>query len=117
MTFTVTPIPGKAPDRKHLRGAFLIRLADGYSRPVMVYAETNAVQAVKPARDGVWTQFIEAEAPSGDRAYEVVDDPAASGGKCALVAGSAKDAPWNTGFGFRRMAPTSCWCGFARRNR
>lgn len=93
VTFTVTPVPGKAPDRKHLRGAFLIRLADGYSRPVMVYAETNAVQAVKPARDGVWTQFIEAETPSGDRAYEVADDPAASGGKCALVAGSAKDKP------------------------
>lgn len=93
VAFTLTPVPGKAPDRKHLRGAFLVRLADGYSRPVMVYAETNAVQAMKPAGDGVWTQFLEAESPSGDRAYEVVDDPAASGGKCALVAGSPKDAP------------------------
>ena len=41
VTFTVTLVPGKMQNRSIFRGAFLIRLASGYSRPVMVYAETE----------------------------------------------------------------------------
>lgn len=93
VTFTVTPVPGKAPARKHLRGAFLVRLENGFSRPVMVYAETDYVPPVKPPAGDAWIAYLEAEAPAGERAFAVVDDPAASGGKCVLVAGSAKDAP------------------------
>lgn len=91
--FTVTLRPERMKARALYRGAFLIRLPDGLSRPVMVYAATRYRQAVKPARDGVWTQFVEAEDAAGGGPYEVRPDPEASGGKCVLLAGRADAAP------------------------
>ena len=90
---TVTLIPEKMTGRTIYRGAFLIRLENGYSRPVMVYAETDVVPVAKPSREDVWVEYIEAEAPAGGKRYDVVPDPSASGGTCVLVSGPAREDP------------------------
>jgi len=93
-TFTVKILSDKLPTLHRLhKGVFLIRLEDGYSRPVLVYAENDYVQPVKPTRDGVWVQYLEAESAAGGKPYQVVDDPTASGGKCLGLEGSSNDAP------------------------
>ena len=78
--FTVTLQPERMEERELYRGAFLIRLTDGTSRPVMIYASTDYQQAVKPERKGVWTQYLEAEKPLHGSAFEVIQDASASGG-------------------------------------
>ncbi len=85
-TFTVTLIPDKMQNRAVLRGAFLIRLDDGCSRPVMVYAKTRARSPVRPSRDGVFVEYLEAETPSGSPLLAPLEDPLASGGKCSALA-------------------------------
>jgi len=92
-TFVVMPRPGRMTGRPLYRGAFLIRLDSGYSRPVLVYARTDFVPAMKPEREGSWVAYAEAEAPVAGKARDTIADPLASGGKCILLAGSAgKDA-------------------------
>ena len=91
--FTVTVLPDRMRSRKVYRGVFLVRLADGYSRPVTVYAHTDYVAPVKPEGDGSFVQYLEAEAPSGGPGYEVIEDEAASGAKCVLVAGPGDGQP------------------------
>ncbi|NUP99547.1 MAG: hypothetical protein HUU35_06800, partial [Armatimonadetes bacterium] len=93
LALTVTLHPEKMTARRHYRGAFLVRLPNGLSRPVTVYAETDYVQPVKPPAEGVWTQYLEAEAPSGGKAYPVVDDPAASGGRAIALTGPEAKEP------------------------
>lgn len=90
--FTVSVLPERMTDRKVYRGAFLVRLASGYSRPVTVYAETDYVPPVKPAGDGSFVAYLEAEEPAGGTAYEVIADDSASGGQCVLVSGPS-DGP------------------------
>ncbi len=85
VTFTVTLIPDKMQNRSVFRGAFLIRLASGYSRPVMVYAEADAAFPVKPSREGVFVEYLEAEAPLESQPA-AVQDPRASGGACFVLA-------------------------------
>ena len=85
VTFTVTLVPDRMQNRSILRGAFLIRLANGYSRPVMVYAETDAVPEIKPSREGVFAEYIEAEALFVAQAQASVQDALASGGTCAIL--------------------------------
>ncbi|MBT4820524.1 MAG: right-handed parallel beta-helix repeat-containing protein [Lentisphaerae bacterium] len=84
--FTVTLLPGKVTQRPVYRGAFLIRLANGYSRGVMVYAKTNVQAPVKPTREDVFVQYLEAEAPTGGNVRPPVTDADASGGKYVVVA-------------------------------
>ncbi len=91
--FTVSVVPDRMRDRKVYRGAFLVRLANGYSRPVTVYATTDYVPPVKPASDGAFVAYMEAEEPSGGTAHEVVPDDLASGAKCVLVAGPRDGEP------------------------
>jgi len=86
--FTVSLLPDRMRTRKVYRGVFLVRLANGYSRPVTVYARTDYVPPMKPADDGSFVAYVEGEAPAGGPAYEVTADDAASGGKCVLVAGA-----------------------------
>ncbi len=93
LTFTIALRPEQMTARARYKGAFLIRLANGFSRPVVVYADTAYQQPVKPAREGVWAQYLEAEAPSGGKAYEVLDDPAASGGKAIKLEGAEGQEP------------------------
>ncbi|MBN2451954.1 MAG: hypothetical protein JXR77_16325 [Lentisphaeria bacterium] len=92
-TFVVTPVPARMGNRHTLRGAFLIRLESGYSRPVMVYAETGARTPLQPSRRGVWVTYLEAETPSGGRACDVVADATASGGSCIRLDGPTDAAP------------------------
>ncbi len=93
VSFTVSVIPDWMKTRKVYRGVFLVRLANGYSRPVTVYARTDFVPPVKPAGDGSFVAYLEAEAPSAGPAYEVTADEGASGGKCVLVAGARDSQP------------------------
>ncbi|UCE47833.1 MAG: right-handed parallel beta-helix repeat-containing protein, partial [Phycisphaerales bacterium] len=95
MTFAVTLRPEKMTDRTLYRGAFLIRLESGYSRPVMVYAETDVVPESKPAREGVWVTYIEAEAPDSgtNNNNNIVADSEASEGKCLRLSGQARKNP------------------------
>ncbi|NOZ20596.1 MAG: hypothetical protein GXP25_05850, partial [Planctomycetes bacterium] len=93
LTFTVTLLPDKMTKRTLYKGAFLIRLDNGTSRPVMVYAKTDVVPATKPAREGVWVTYAEAEAPAGGKVYDTIADPGASNGKCILLSGPAKKSP------------------------
>jgi len=92
-TFAIKLRPGHMRARPLYRGAFLIRLANGYSRPVMVYAATGYRQPMKPARDGAWSQFQEAESPANETALRIVADPMASGGRALLLARSSKARP------------------------
>ena len=92
-TFTVTLRREKMTHRTLYKGAFLIRLDSGYSRPVMLYAATDVVAPAKPAREGVWVAYAEAEAPTGGKAYDTIADPSASGGKCILLSGPGKKDP------------------------
>ncbi len=78
-TFSVRLRPERMGERRHYRGAFLVRLANGFSQPVVVYADTDWRPPVKPERQGVWTQFQEAEAPQNGDGFETIADPAASG--------------------------------------
>ena len=91
--FTVTPIPARMRERTLYRGAFLVRLESGFSRPVMVYAETDMAPVVKPSREGVFVTYIEAEAPSSERMYKIISDTSASGGKYALVSDAVSKEP------------------------
>jgi hypothetical protein len=91
--FTVSVVPDRMKDRKVYRGAFLVRLANGYSRPVTVYADTDFVPPVKPAGEGSFVAYLEAEEPSGGTAHEVIPDDTATGGKCVLVAGPRDGQP------------------------
>ena len=96
--FEVSLVPDRMKARRVYRGAFLVRLASGYSRPVTVYAETDYSPAAKPSRRGVFVDYLEAEEPSGGPAYEVTADPSASGGTCALVSGTESREPAEYGF-------------------
>jgi hypothetical protein len=91
--FTVSLISERMKTRKVYRGVFLVRLANGYSRPVSVYARTDFVPPLKPAGDGSFVTYLEGEAPSGGSSYEVVPDVSASGGKCVIVSGGNDSRP------------------------
>ena len=93
LTFTVSLHPEKMRDKPIYRGAFLIRLDNGYSRPVLVYARTDVRPAIKPPVKNAWVSYLEAEAPSGGHMYRVVADRGASSGKCILLAGARKANP------------------------
>ena len=99
ITFTVTLRPDKMTARTLYRGALLIRLESGYSRPVMVYARTGVVPEIKPKSEDAWVTYIEAEAPHGGKAYNTVGDPKASDGKCFLLSGSPRTNPVEYRFG------------------
>ena len=106
---TVTFRPEKMRDRRHYRGAFLVRTLPGLSRPVTVYATTDFVppyRAEKPGdiaiyhpsfREGVWTPLcngdncgeFEFTVPKDGRYYFMVR----SRGKLKLKVAVDNDAP------------------------
>ena len=96
--FIVSVNPDLMKSRRIYKGVFLVRLASGYSRPVTVYARTDYVPAVKPDSGDDFVAYLEAEAPTGGAAFEVIDDPGASGGRCVLVAGEGDREPAEYGF-------------------
>jgi hypothetical protein len=93
VTFTVTLLPEKMDNRPIHRGAFLVRLASGYSRPVMVYARSEVVPVVKPSREGVFVTYLEAEPPAGTPAQGRIQDPQASGGACLVLSRGTSKRP------------------------
>lgn len=62
------------------RGIFLIRSADGYSRPVAVYGR-NPAAPEKLVRPGFTTLYLEAEAPAAGPRTGIADDPECFGGQ------------------------------------
>lgn len=94
VTFTVTVVPERLPKRRWHRGAFLVRLESGFSRPVMVYAAGASAAPLRPAvRPGAFVAFLEAEQPSSGPAYDRVTDAQASGSAAVLVDGPADREP------------------------
>ena len=59
ITFTVKFIPEKMNERRFYRGAFSLRLANGFSRVVAVYADTDFVQPFKLDKEGETAVYIE----------------------------------------------------------
>jgi len=92
-TFVVTLCPEKMTERGLYRGTFLIRLENGYSRPVIVYAKTDVPPEIKPTSQDVWVTYIEAEAPNNKEAFDIVADPEASDGKCLRLSGPPRKDP------------------------
>ena len=56
-TFTVTLNPVKMCGRHEYRGAFLVRTADGFSRPVSIYASGIWENAFRPEPQWVFAQY------------------------------------------------------------
>jgi Right handed beta helix region len=101
--FTVTLKPEMMKERSLYRGVFLIRLKNGYSRPVSIYAKTDIKQSIKPQKEGSFTLYIEAEKPTGGKPYQVVKDAKASEGQCIIVsADSERKAPAEYSFDILR---------------
>ena len=78
---TVTVKPDRMTRPKLYRGAFLVRLPDGFSRPVTVYADNHLHPFLKTEGEGT-TIYIEAEKPVAPSPppFEIANDPAASEG-------------------------------------
>ena len=68
VTFTVKFDPEKMNERRIYRGAFSLRLANGFSRVVTVYADTDFVQPFKLEKAGETAVYID---PVPARAYRV----------------------------------------------
>ena len=82
MTFNVKVKKERLSGRRNWRGAFLIRFADGLSRPVAVYADGNGIDVrQEAAKLHAFVTFAEAETPVAGKAYKSIDDPSANGGK------------------------------------
>ena len=82
ITFKVRLKDSKLAGRRNWRGAFLVRFADGLSRPVAVYAKGIGIDVKKEAEKlSAFVTFAEAENPAEGKQYSVVADPSANGGK------------------------------------
>jgi hypothetical protein len=75
----------KIKEPKLYRGLFLVRLENGFSRPVTVYAKIRGNQNLKKKGKG-FALYIEAENPSTEKAFKTVEDKYASEKKCVLFA-------------------------------
>lgn len=93
LAFKVTLRPERMTARSLYRGAFLIRLMNGFSRPVMVYADTGRLPPIKPDTGNAFAAYLEAEQPDAGTNYPVNADARASGGNYILLADSAGAGP------------------------
>ena len=64
ITFTVKFLPEKMNERHDYRGAFTLRLANGFSRAVTIIADTDYVQPFKLDKDGDTAVYIDAFKPA-----------------------------------------------------
>lgn len=87
ITFTVTFRNEKLVNRRHFRGAFLVRTKDGLSRPVSVYAETDHLPPFKAEKAGAFAAYLDPFSPANaDHApITVVDDPLGQNGKMMVL--------------------------------
>jgi Right handed beta helix region len=91
LKFTVKLNPEMMKERLLYRGVFLVRLQNGYSRPVVIYAKTDVKAPMKPEKKGVFTLYFEAEKPTDGKPYKVIKDKNASGKKCVYVDGARNE--------------------------
>jgi hypothetical protein len=68
VTFTVKFIPEKMNERRFYRGAFSLRLANGFSRVVPVYVDTDFVQPFKLDKAGDKAIYVDAKPAKAYRA-------------------------------------------------
>ena len=76
IVFTVTFDPARMAGRRMWRGAFLVRTADGFSRPVTLYAETDHVppfKAEKPSETAIYAAVDPAN-PYREYSFDVPKD-------------------------------------------
>lgn len=84
--FQVKLLTDRMNSRRIYRGAFLVRFADGFSRPVSVYAENPTIHVpFRPAPDAV---YIDAARPTGGTRYKVISDPQAENGDAIRLEGA-----------------------------
>ena len=93
VVFNVKLNPERMKSQRSYRGVFLVRLENGYSRPVTVYAQTDLAALEKPTRAGVFTAYVDLKQPSGGKTYPVIDDPGAEGGKAVSMDGERRQNP------------------------
>jgi hypothetical protein len=74
----------RANDRPIFRGAFLVRTANGLSRPVSVYSKNTYKENIYPVKNKK-TQYIEAEKLTASKYIKIA--PRASGGKYIVLNG------------------------------
>ncbi len=86
--FQVKLLPEKMNQRRFFRGALLVRFADGFSRPLSIYAENPKFEEpFRPVVNDSGTVYVDAAAPVSSMIYEVISDPLAEGGKAVLLQG------------------------------
>ncbi|OGV35440.1 MAG: hypothetical protein A2020_06835 [Lentisphaerae bacterium GWF2_45_14] len=79
------------------RGLFLLKLENGYSRPVTVYAQTDGTEEIKKKSEQ-FALYIEAEKSSIPHPFNILDDSKASEGKCAYLDIAEKAMPLSYDF-------------------
>ncbi|MBQ7206209.1 MAG: right-handed parallel beta-helix repeat-containing protein [Lentisphaeria bacterium] len=82
VAFTVKFHGEKMKQRRSYRAAFLIRLADGTSRPVTVEAETDFIPPARPHREGEFALYLDPAKPSNGETAPMVDDKNGISGRC-----------------------------------
>ena len=97
ITFTVKFNPEKMNEAQFYRGAFLLRLENGFSRVVSVYAETDFYQPFKLEKAGEKAIYTNAFKPAKvthknakrKAALKIVDDKLGNDGKVAVTDNNA----------------------------
>lgn len=73
------------------KGLFLIKLENGYSRPVTVYAKADGTEEIKK-KSKEFALYIEAERSADQHPFTVAEDSKASEGKCVYLDIAKKEA-------------------------
>lgn len=93
ISFKVTVLPEKMTRQRIFKGGFLVKLDNGFSRPVTIYADTGISLPVKPPSETDKTVYIEVETTSGGNKYQIVKDVEASAGQAIFLAGEKGKKP------------------------
>lgn len=88
LTLTVRLLPERMRNRYRFRGAFLLRLKNGFSRPVSVYAD-NADRRIppRPAAKSLTAFYRNASTPDSGFRYPVFKDAGADNGTAVRLDG------------------------------
>lgn len=79
------------------KGLFLIKLENGYSRPITVYAKAEGKEEIKKKSEG-FALYIEAENSSVPHIFKVMEDKKASERKCVYLDSAIKGMPMSYDF-------------------
>lgn len=92
MHFTISINKDKINRPGLYKGLFLIKLENGYSRPVTVYAKADGIEKIKKESKG-FALYIETEKSAVQHPFTVVEDSKASEGKCVYLDIAKKETP------------------------